>query len=37
MGTVETSFTVPVLRRFATRLALLVSSTRTSLRQNPRH
>ena len=37
MGTMETSFTVPVLRRFAARLALLVPSTWTSLRQNPRH
>jgi hypothetical protein len=37
MGAMETSFTLLMLRRFATRLALLVSSTWTSLRQNPRH
>jgi hypothetical protein len=37
MGPMETSFTFPVLRRFATRLALLMSSTWASLRQNSRH
>lgn len=37
MGTMETSFTFLMLRCFTTGLALLVSSTRASLRQDSRH
>lgn len=37
MGTMETSFAFLMLRRFTTCLALLVSSTRTSIRQDSRH
>lgn len=37
MGTMETSIAFLMLRRFTTCLALLVSSTRPSIRQDSRH